>query len=169
MWWYMYLKNALKYAAGCTSAAAASLNGAVATNRACIFNYHRVAHVRNLGCAFDNWNVDPETFELQARWLASKAECVPLEMLMDRIQSNGRSKPLVALSFDDGTPILGTMFCLSSNGMVFQRRYLWLHNTWDHHRPFRLTPGARRSAPEPPPWPGGPSLGPSLKNVSARV
>src|SRR5690349_3677990 len=100
MWGYRCVKTMVKYVAGCASATASSLNGAPSVKGGCIFNYHRVAHVRNLHCSFDDWNVSPETFERQARWLAMEAECVPLEKLLNHVPTEGISR--IALSFDDG-------------------------------------------------------------------
>lgn len=102
MWGYIEVKNVLKYAAGCSAAAAASLGGAAAGRSGCILNYHRVAEVGGTHSRADAWNVAPGTFERHARWLAREAECVPLATLLERVRAGGSPRPLVALSFDDG-------------------------------------------------------------------
>lgn len=102
MWGHMIVKHGLKLAAAYALAAIGFLKTRPPEKRACIFNYHRVS---NLGCtdlSCDSWNVTPKRFTEHARWLAQEAECVPLDRLLQRVQSKSGEKPLVAVTFDDG-------------------------------------------------------------------
>jgi peptidoglycan/xylan/chitin deacetylase (PgdA/CDA1 family) len=99
---YIYLKNAIKYIAGCTAVATAFLNARSPLGHACILVCHRVANIGVLGTSVDNWNVSVDRFQRLARWLADKAECIPLHRLLEHLASARSSRPLVALTFDDG-------------------------------------------------------------------
>jgi len=70
---------------------------------ACIFFYHRVAAIGFIDPDLDDWNVPPTTFERQIAALAEFAEVVALLDLPARLRSASEiTKPLVALTFDDG-------------------------------------------------------------------
>ncbi len=106
----MFGRNSVKRAVKRTAGWAASLETLVASRRApmgaCVFYYHRVADVDFVDGTVDDWNVHPETFERQVAALSEFAEIVPLLELPDRLRhmsdDDARTKPLVALTFDDG-------------------------------------------------------------------
>jgi peptidoglycan/xylan/chitin deacetylase (PgdA/CDA1 family) len=99
---YRLGKNIIKHLSGWASVGSSVFADGSGQVRACIFDYHRVADVGGLCSEIDNWNVHPKRFEQQAHWLATEAECVPLEKLFDRLRAGHSSKPIVALTFDDG-------------------------------------------------------------------
>jgi peptidoglycan/xylan/chitin deacetylase (PgdA/CDA1 family) len=98
--------------------------------------YHRVA-----SAAADPWNlcVAPARFESQIRALREYCDIVPLVELRDRLRPGRRSRPVVAITFDDGyldnlvvaRPILerhaapATVFVIT--GFVGRREKFW----WD--------------------------------------
>jgi peptidoglycan/xylan/chitin deacetylase (PgdA/CDA1 family) len=97
----MILKHSVKHAAGLAAVAASPL-----TNRAgpgvCVLMYHRIAETGIFDFSLDDWNVPPLRLEKQFQWLARNAECVPLGQVLEKFPGAGKSKPVVALTFDDG-------------------------------------------------------------------
>jgi peptidoglycan/xylan/chitin deacetylase (PgdA/CDA1 family) len=97
----MLLKHAIKHAAGLASVAASPLTSRVKSG-ACILMYHRVAETGIFDLSLDDWNLTPARLEHQLRWLSANANCVPLGDVLQNCASGRRSKPVVALTFDDG-------------------------------------------------------------------
>jgi peptidoglycan/xylan/chitin deacetylase (PgdA/CDA1 family) len=97
----MLLKHSVKHAAG-LAAVAGSLLTSRAVSGVCVLMYHRVARATIFDLSVDNWNVAPSRLENQLRWLARHAECVHLGDVLQERSSNRQSKPVVALTFDDG-------------------------------------------------------------------
>jgi len=64
--------------------------------------YHRVADTGIFDLSLDDWNIAPSRLEKQLQWLARNAECVPLGDVLQKCSCATRSKPVVALTFDDG-------------------------------------------------------------------
>lgn len=66
---------------------------------AAILMYHRVASV-----PFDPWRlcVHPDRFEAHVRALEAFADVVPLESLRSSLRVGRRSRPVIAITFDDG-------------------------------------------------------------------
>jgi peptidoglycan/xylan/chitin deacetylase (PgdA/CDA1 family)/glycosyltransferase involved in cell wall biosynthesis len=64
--------------------------------------YHRVAGTGIFDLSLDDWNVSPSRLEKQFQWLARHAECVPLGEVLQKSSCASKSKPVVALTFDDG-------------------------------------------------------------------
>ncbi len=97
----MILKHAVKHAAGL-----AAVGGSFLTSRAvggvCVLMYHRVAKAAIFDLSVDNWSVAPALLEDQFRWLAVNAECVRLEDVLQQRGSGRPSKPVAAVTFDDG-------------------------------------------------------------------
>jgi len=97
------VKRAVKRAAGWAASLETMLSGRRAGAGACVFYYHRVADVDFVDGAVDDWNVRPETFERQVAALSEFAEIVPLLELPARLRRpSANTRPLVALTFDDG-------------------------------------------------------------------
>ncbi len=97
----MLLKHSVKHAAGLAGMAGSFLTSRVVSG-ACVLMYHRVVKTAVFDLSVDNWNVAPSRLEDQLRWLAIHAECVRLGDVLQRSESDRHSKPLVALTFDDG-------------------------------------------------------------------
>lgn len=97
----MLLKHSVKHAAGLAAVAASSLTSRDVSG-ACVLMYHRIAKVSVFDLLVDDWNIAPSSLEKQLRWLATHAECVRLEDVLERCGSGRQSKPVVALTFDDG-------------------------------------------------------------------
>lgn len=97
------IKRAVKRTAGWAASLETLVKGRRAGSGACIFYYHRVADLNFVDASVDDWNVRPETFERQVAALSEFAEIVPLLELPGRLRGAAAgSKPLVALTFDDG-------------------------------------------------------------------
>jgi peptidoglycan/xylan/chitin deacetylase (PgdA/CDA1 family) len=97
------LKRFFKRNAGRAAVLLEPLTYRPANRRACIFFYHRVATIGFIDPHLDDWNVPPGTFERQIAALAEFAEVVALLDLPARLSSASEiTKPLVALTFDDG-------------------------------------------------------------------
>ena len=97
------LKRFFKRTAGRAAVLMEPLTYRPAYLRACIFFYHRVADIGFIDPHLDDWNVPPSTFERQIAALAEFAEVVALLDLPARLRSTSPvTKPLVALTFDDG-------------------------------------------------------------------
>ena len=64
--------------------------------------YHRVAEADIFDISLDNWNIRPSRLERHFEWLAQNADCVPLTDIVQNRPYASKSKPLVALTFDDG-------------------------------------------------------------------
>jgi peptidoglycan/xylan/chitin deacetylase (PgdA/CDA1 family) len=97
------LKRFLKRTAGRAAVVMEPLTYRPAYLRACIFFYHRVADIGFIDPHLDDWNVPPSTFERQIASLAEFADVVALLDLPARLKSASPvTKPLVALTFDDG-------------------------------------------------------------------
>jgi peptidoglycan/xylan/chitin deacetylase (PgdA/CDA1 family) len=95
------VKNSAKWTAGMLSA----LLGPVARARGpfgVILNYHRVTTTGVHDPVVDDWNVPPEVFERQIRFLAEHATPVRLRDLHARVLESRESRPIFAVSFDDG-------------------------------------------------------------------
>lgn len=102
----------------------------------CVLMYHRVAVEE-----YDPWGlcVSPEHFAQQLELLKQRAECVPLEYLVDQRRSYQGRRPCISVTFDDGyvdnvraaLPLLerfdipATIFVVSSK--LGSRREFW----WD--------------------------------------
>jgi peptidoglycan/xylan/chitin deacetylase (PgdA/CDA1 family) len=97
----MILKHSVKHAAGLAAVAASPLTNRVGPG-ACVLMYHRAAETGIFDLSLDDWNVPPLRLEKQFEWLASNAECVPLEQVPEKCSCASKSKPVVALTFDDG-------------------------------------------------------------------
>ena len=97
----MLLKHSVKHAAGLAAVAASPLTSRVQRG-ACVLMYHRVADTGIFDLSLDDWNISPSRLEKQFQWLASHAECVPLGEVLQKSSCAGKSKPVVALTFDDG-------------------------------------------------------------------
>jgi peptidoglycan/xylan/chitin deacetylase (PgdA/CDA1 family) len=97
----MLLKLSMKHAAGLVAVATSPLSCRVQPG-ACVLMYHRVAETGIFDFSLDDWNVTPSRLENQFRWLSQNAECVPLRDVLRKLVSQPTSKPVVALTFDDG-------------------------------------------------------------------
>jgi len=64
--------------------------------------YHRVADTGIFDLSLDDWSITPIRLGNQFRWLSENADCVPLADVLQRCGSGNRTKPVVALTFDDG-------------------------------------------------------------------
>jgi len=95
------LKHSVKHAAGLAAVAGSLLTSRVVSG-VCVLMYHRVAKTAIFDLSVDNWSVAPPRLEDQLRWLARHAECVRLGDVLQERGSASQSKPLVALTFDDG-------------------------------------------------------------------
>lgn len=99
----IYIKRAIKRAAGW---AAAALDQCFIPNDqplACILTYHRTASLRFIDPQCDDWNVPPETLEEQIAAVHDIANIVPLAELPALLSAGKpRFKPFVSLTFDDG-------------------------------------------------------------------
>jgi peptidoglycan/xylan/chitin deacetylase (PgdA/CDA1 family) len=97
------VKRMLKKGAGFAAAAEMAIVPDRRPRGVCVLMYHRVAEVSFVDPSADDWNVPPEIFEAQIASIMEYAEVVPL---MDVLHRGGdaeeSSKPLVALTFDDG-------------------------------------------------------------------
>jgi succinoglycan biosynthesis protein ExoA len=97
----MLLKHSVKHAAGLAAVAASALTNRVHRG-ACVLMYHRVADTGIFDLSLDDWNVSPSRLEKQFQWLARHAECVPFGEVLQKSSCASKSKPVVALTFDDG-------------------------------------------------------------------
>ena len=97
----MLLKHAAKHAAGLAAVAVSPLHRRVRPS-ACVLMYHRAADRGIFDLSLDDWNISPWRLEKQFQWLASNAECVPLVDVLQKCSMAANSKPVVALTFDDG-------------------------------------------------------------------
>ena len=97
----MLLKHSVKHAAGLAAVAVSTLTSRVRSG-ACVLMYHRVADTGIFDLSLDDWNIAPSRLEKQLQWLARNAECVPLGDVLQKCSCATRSKPVVALTFDDG-------------------------------------------------------------------
>jgi peptidoglycan/xylan/chitin deacetylase (PgdA/CDA1 family) len=95
------LKHGVKHAAGLAAAVASPFTNRTRAS-ACVLMYHRVTDTSILDFAVDNWNITPVRLEKQLQWLADGANCVPLADVLEVHPSDKKSKPVVALTFDDG-------------------------------------------------------------------
>jgi len=96
-----FLKHAVKHAAGLTAVADSWLTRCSGAE-VCILMYHRVADTGIVDLSVDGWNITPARLEKQFQWLAENTDCVPLADALRERPSAGNSKPVVALTFDDG-------------------------------------------------------------------
>jgi peptidoglycan/xylan/chitin deacetylase (PgdA/CDA1 family) len=97
----MLLKHSVKHLAGLAAIAASRLTSQTSPG-ACVLMYHRVAETGIFDLSVDDWNVSPARLEKQLQWLVGNAECVPLKNVLHQCSHAGKSKPVVALTFDDG-------------------------------------------------------------------
>jgi len=97
----IFLKHAVKHAAGLAAVALSPLT-VRAGQGACILMYHRVADTGIFDHSLDDWNISPTQLQKHFEWLSKHAECVPLGDALKPGYSGTRSKPVVALTFDDG-------------------------------------------------------------------
>ena len=97
----MLLKHSMKHAAGLAAVAASPFTRRVRPG-ACVLMYHRVADTGIFDLSLDDWNVTPSRLQNQFRWLSQNADCVRLAGVLPLCGSEIRSKPVVALTFDDG-------------------------------------------------------------------
>jgi len=102
MWGYTTFKHALKTCAAHALAVEGLLAARAPAKRGCILNYHRVSKLGTMDFTTDSWNVTSKRFDLQARLLADQADCLPLDKMLQQVQSGGQGKPAVTLTFDDG-------------------------------------------------------------------
>lgn len=97
------LKRTFKQTTGWATLLSQPFSGNLTDRQACIFYYHRVADVGFHDSQLDDWNVTPAHFEKQIAALSEFAEIVPLSEVQARLDCRRpNSKPLVALTFDDG-------------------------------------------------------------------
>jgi peptidoglycan/xylan/chitin deacetylase (PgdA/CDA1 family) len=97
----MLLKHSVKHAAGLAAVAESSVTRRDVSG-ACVLMYHRVVDASAFDFVVDDWSMTPSRLEEQLRWLAGHAECVRLGDVIQRSGSGSESKPVVALTFDDG-------------------------------------------------------------------
>lgn len=100
---YIKTKRAIKRAAGLAAVASRPFARRPQNAQACVLMYHRVADIDFIDPELDDWNVHPAVFERQIAAVSEYSEVVPLADLLDRLNQSARpTKPLVAITFDDG-------------------------------------------------------------------
>lgn len=95
----------VKHSAKWTAGAISALLGPVARARGVfgvVLNYHRVTATGVHDPVLDDWNVPPDVFERQIRFIAEQATPVRLRDLHAQLLEPRVSRPLVAVTFDDG-------------------------------------------------------------------
>jgi peptidoglycan/xylan/chitin deacetylase (PgdA/CDA1 family) len=100
---HIVVKRAIKRAAGWIAVAIDKCHLPDSQNSGCILMYHRTADLRFVDPQYDDWNVQPDTFEEQMAAICEYANVVSLAELPKLLRSReSRFKPIVCVTFDDG-------------------------------------------------------------------